>query len=121
MDIMGGMLLGILFFAAVGLLVQAAFLLWGASLAKIDGRSYGKALGISALSGLATWLVGMVADFSFTTIQGLVVGLIVTALLAMGIFKTSFGKALAAAAIAWVLSAVIFGLLAVMGMAAFLS
>jgi hypothetical protein len=91
------------------LLVSAAFLLLGARIAGIVNRSYGRALGIALLSGIASFVLGYA--LSSIPILGAVMasigGFLITALIMMPIFKTSLGKALGAAVIAWVFSHVI--------------
>ena len=93
------------------LLMSAAFLLLGARLAGIVKRSYGGALGIALLSGIASFVLGYA--LSSRPILGIVLaglgGFLITALMMMLIFKTSLGKALGAAVLAWMFSSVIVG------------
>ena len=85
--------------------VAAAFLLWGARLAGVERRSFGRALATILLGGLATFVVEVF--FTQTPILGtglgLLLGFLVSATIMMPIFRTTFGKALAANILAWVL------------------
>lgn len=105
----GGVVLVVLF-------VQSFFLLWGARIAGIEGRSFGRAFGATILGGLATFAVSVVltATGPVAPIVGFIAGFVVTALVAMPVFRTTFGRALGATVLAWVLSLLIFGGLALL-------
>jgi hypothetical protein len=111
MEIAGPVIVLIAFGILIALFIQAGFLLWGASIAKIKNRSFGKALLTIILSGIASFVLPLIliAIPVAGTISGLIVGFFVSALIMMPIFKTTFGKALAAAMIAWVLGIVVLG------------
>ncbi len=95
----------------IGLFVQAGFLLWGAKLAGIGRRSWGKAIGTIILSGLACALLSW--PLSTLPVIGLAAGsaggFLITALIMMALFDAPFGKALGATVIAWVLGIVVLG------------
>ena len=107
----GAAVIGFVFGILLGLFIQAAFLLWGAKIAGIENRTYGKALG--------TTILGLVASFVFSlvlrgapvigAVLGFIGGFLITALIMTGIFGTTFGKALAATVLAWFLGLVIIG------------
>jgi len=90
-------------------LITSLLLHWGANLVEIRGGTFGKAL-------LAV-PIGMVLAFVISAILmvipilgqilGLVAGILGQALAMMPIYKTTFGKALGASAIAWVLGFII--------------
>ena len=86
-------------------LVSAAFLLWGARLAGVQQRSFGRAMATILLGGLATLVVEALLNTApvLGTGLGLLLGFVVSAAVMMGIFKTTFGQALAANILAWVL------------------
>lgn len=87
------------------LFVSAAFLLWGARLAGIERRSFGRAFGTILLGGIAWGIV--LAVFNAAPIvgtgAGLLLGFCVSAAVMSPIFDTTFGKALAANILAWLL------------------
>lgn len=103
------------------LFLSAFFLLWGARLAGIGRRSFGRALGTILLGGLAGGIVR--AAFSAAPLVGtglgLVLGFCVSAVVMMSIFDTTFGKALAANILAWLLPPVVAVGLALLGFALF--
>ncbi len=106
-ELTGAFLLIVTFALLAGLLISAAFLLWAAGIVGIEGRSFGKAIGVTLLGGLASVVVSlMVAELP---VISLVLGFVVYALVAMPIFGTTFGKALGATVISWVLSLVVVG------------
>ncbi len=111
-------LMGVLIFGIVGvvftLAVQTFFLMWGAKIAGIQGRNFGKALVTVVIGGIASFLfsLGLSIVPGFGTVIGLFGGFLVTALIMMVIYKTDFGKALAATVIAWVLGIIVIGGLA---------
>ncbi len=102
----------------VWLFVSASFLLWGARLAGIERRSFGRAFGTIILGGIATAILTTVLSASplVGTGLGVLLGFCVSALVMMSIFDTTFGKALAANILAWVLSIVVTVGLALMGL-----
>ena len=103
------------------LFLSAAFLLWGARLAGIERRSFGRALGTILLGGLAWGLVlaGFNAAPLVGTGLGLLLGFCVSAAVMMAIFDTTFGKALAANVLAWLLPPLAAVGLALIGFALF--
>ena len=118
-------------FLAIGVLVgaaallwafiSAAFLLWGARLAGIERRSFGRALGTIVLGGIA-WLI-VLAAFNAAPLVGtglgLLLGFCVSAAVMTPIFDTTFGKALAANILAWLLPPVLIAVIALLGFALF--
>lgn len=99
------------------LFVSAAFLLWGARLAGIERRSFGRAIGTILLGGGASLVLKLVLGTTAPVLGtglGLLLGLCVSSVVMMGLFDTAFGKALAANILAWVLSLLVIGLLAVL-------
>ena len=106
---LAGPIIGIILIVAfICLSIQAGFLLWGASIAKIENRTFGKALGTTLLGGIASAIV----SFIMASAMGLVVGFLVSAAIMMPIFNTTFGKALGATILSWLLSILVFGVLA---------
>ena len=101
--------------------LSAAFLLWGARLAGIERRSFSRAIGTILLGGLA-WLV-VLAVFNAAPIVGtglgLLLGFCVSAAVMTPIFDTTFGKALAANILAWLLPPLLFAGLVLLGFAVF--
>ena len=94
---------------AIGLLlwlfVSAAFLLWGARLAGVERRTFGRAIGTILLGDVA-WIVVLVVFNAFPLVGtglGLLLGFCVSAGVMMVLFDTTFGKALAANILAWLL------------------
>ena len=107
--------------ALLWLFVSAAFLLWGARLAGIEQRSFGRAIGTILLGGLA-W--GVVRTLFYTaplfgTGLGLLLGFGVSAAVMTPIFETTFGKALAANILAWLLPPLLAAGLVLLGFALF--
>ena len=99
--------------------VAAAFLLWGARLAGIERRSFGRALATILLGGLA-WAAVQALFFSAPLVgtgAGLLLGFCVSAAVMTPIFDTSFGKAFAANVLAWVLPFLLAGALFLLGIA----
>jgi hypothetical protein len=88
------------------LLISAAFLLWGARLAGIERRSFSRAIGTILLGGIASAILTAFLSAAplVGTGLGLLLGFCVSAVVMMAIFDTTFGKALAANILAWVLS-----------------
>ena len=103
------------------LFVSAAFLLWGARLAGIERRSFGRAIGTLLLGGLASALLsGLLRSSPYVGAGlGFLLGLCVSAFVMMAIFDTTFGKALVANLLAWVLPFVLAATLALLGFALF--
>jgi hypothetical protein len=105
----------ILLAAAIGIFISSAFLLWGAKIAGVEGRTFGRAFGTTLLAGIASPVLS--ALFSVVPVIGGVLGVIggflIAAVIMMGIFQTSFGKALGATVLAWTLSLVVVGGLAI--------
>ncbi|MBU4461012.1 MAG: hypothetical protein KJ579_10620 [Verrucomicrobia bacterium] len=110
----GGALAVVAAVVLVVLFVQSFFLLWGARIAGIEGRSFGRALAVTILGGLASFAVSfvLVASGPVAPIVGFVAGFVVSALVAMPVFRTSFGRALGAVVLAWALSLLIFVVIA---------
>ncbi len=91
----------------VWLLVSAAFLLWGARIAGIQKRSLGRALGTVVLAGIASAILRFVLSGAAPVVGtglGILLGFIVSALVTMGLFDTTFGKAFVANLLSWILS-----------------
>ena len=93
-------------FLLVMLFVSAAFLLWGASIARIERRSYGRALAATLLGFIVSGILSLVLAFLSVagTAIALLAGFLVEALVAMPIFDTTYLRALAAVVISWALS-----------------
>lgn len=99
-----GLMIGALLLALIWL-AQAALLLLGAKLAGIAGRSFARCLGITAIALVATVPAALLLA-SLPVVGGLIAafaGFIVTAAAGCGLFRTSFGRALLAAVLAWVI------------------
>ena len=99
--------------------VAAAFLLWGARLAGVERRSFGRALATILLGGLA-WAAVQALFLSAPLVgtgAGLLLGFCVSAAVMTPIFGTSFGKAFAANVLAWVLPFLLAGALFLLGFA----
>lgn len=97
--------------------VAAAFLTWGARLAGVARRSFGRALATILLGGLAWAIVQALFLSAVGTGAGLLLGFCVSAAVMMPIFDTSFGKAFAANVLAWLLPFVLAGALFLLGFA----
>lgn len=112
----GGALLLLVCGGLVILFIQSFFLLWGAKIAGIEGRGFGRAIAVTILGGLASFGVSIVlaASGPVAPIVGFVAGFLVSALVAMPVFRTTFGRALGASVLAWVLSLLVAGLLALL-------
>lgn len=95
----------------IGLCIQAGFLLLGARIVNIYNRSFGKAVGITILGGIASTvlsaLLGGIPEYGRAL--GIVGGFLISMFITMAIFKTSFGKALGATLLAWVMGVVVIG------------
>ena len=103
------------------LFVSAAFLLWGARIAGIERRSFGRAIGTLLLGGFASALLsGLLRSSPYVGAGlGVLLGFCVSAFVTMAIFDTTFGKALVANILAWVLPFVLAAALALLGFALF--
>jgi hypothetical protein len=103
------------------LFVSAAFLLWGARLAGIERRSFGRAIGTLFVGGIASILLTTVLSAApiVGTGAGILLGFCVSSVVMMAIFDTTFGKAFAANLLAWVLPIIVAGSLALVGFALF--
>jgi hypothetical protein len=101
------------------LFVAAAFLLWGARLAGIERRSFGRAIGTLLVGGIASALLATVLSAAplVGTGAGILLGFCVSSVVMMAIFDTTFGKALVANLLAWILPFVVAGALALLGFA----
>ena len=103
------------------LLLYAAFLLWGARLAGVERRSFGRALATILLGGLA-WAIVQALFFAAPLVgtgAGLLLGFCVSAAVMMPVFDTTFGKAFAANVLAWILPFLLAGALFLLGFALF--
>ena len=99
--------------------VAAAFLLWGARLAGVERRSFGRALATILLGGLA-WAAVQALFLSAPLVgtgAGLLLGFCVSAAVMTPVFDTTFGKAFAANVLAWVLPFLLAGALFLLGFA----
>ena len=103
------------------LFISAAFLLWGARLAGIERRSFSRAIGTILLGGMV-WFV-VLAAFNAAPLVGtglgLLLGFCVSAAVMTPIFDTTFGKALAANILAWLLPPLLIVGLVLLGFAVF--
>jgi hypothetical protein len=110
-EIAGTTILVVVGLAIVGLILQAFFLLLGARIAGIEGRSFWRAMGTTILGGVAaTVFTAMLSVIpAVGTVLGFVGGFFASALIMMPIFRTTYGKALGATVLAWVLGSVIIG------------
>ena len=103
------------------LFISAAFLLWGARLAGIERRSFIRAIGTILLGGMAWFAV--LAAFNAAPLVGtglgLLLGFCVSAAVMTPIFDTTFGKALAANILAWLLPPLLIVGLVLLGFAVF--
>ena len=99
--------LGIVLF----LVVEASFLLWGAKIANIANRTLGKALAATTVAGIATFVLNLILGFApgIGNAAATIVGFIISALVTMSFFDTSFAKALAANILAWLLGLLVLG------------
>lgn len=99
--------------------LAAALLLWGARLAGVERRSFGRALATILLGGLA-WAAVQALFLSAPLVgtgTGLLLGFCVSAAVMTPIFDTTFGKAFAANVLAWVLPFLLAGALFLLGFA----
>ena len=103
------------------LFISAAFLLWGARLAGIERRSFSRAIGTILLGGMVWFAV--LAAFNAAPLVGtglgLLLGFCVSAAVMTPIFDTTFGKALAANILAWLLPPLLIVGLVLLGFAVF--
>lgn len=103
------------------LFVSAAFLLWGARLAGIERRSFGRALATLLLGNIAWFMVIALSPAAplAGTGAGLLLGFCVSAAVMMAVFHTTFGQALAANILAWLLPVLLAIGIALIGLALF--
>lgn len=103
------------------LFVSAAFLLWGARLAGIERRSFGRAVATILVGGFASFLLAGVLHAApvVGTGAGLLLGFCVSAAVTTAIFNTTFGKALAANILAWLLPPLVAAGVVLLGLAVF--
>ncbi len=95
-----GELLILLAWAAIAIVVDALFLLWGASVAKVHKRSLGRALAASVLSvGAMLIVVFQAGGHNASPLLAYVAGFVFETLLVMPIFATSLRRAAAAVAV----------------------
>ena len=115
------LILLVIFGLLAWLFVSAAFLLWGARLAGIEKRSFGRAVGTLLLGGIASSLLTGILSVEpvLGTGLGLLLGFGVSALVMMALFDTTFAKALAATILAWVLSLAVSAAVALIALAVF--
>ena len=108
-----GIILVIILCILIWLLVSAMFLLWGASIAGIKNRSWGKAIATIIVGGIA-FVILNIALAGLPIIGQLfsaIGSFLVSALVMMPIFSTTFGKALGATILAWVLSIIVIAVM----------
>jgi len=104
-----GIILIIVLCFFIWLFIPAMFLLWGASIAGVKNRSWGKAFGTIIIGAIALAVLSLILlplpgiGHIFSAIGSF----LVTALVMMPIFRTTFGKALGATIFAWVLSIIV--------------
>jgi hypothetical protein len=111
-EIGGAALVIVLVAVLAAFCVQSLFLLLGARIAGIEHRSFGRALGTTILGGIASSVFAMglsIAVPGLGTFVGSIAGFFVSALIMMPMFRTTYGKALGATVLAWVLGLVIIG------------
>jgi len=106
-----------LFAFVIGVSILSLFLLWAAKIAGIEGRSFGRAFGATILTGIASFIFSLLTTLFLPGLSVLInflAGFVVHALVIMPVFRTTFGKALGAAVLAWILSILVFGGLALL-------
>jgi len=93
----------------IGFFISAAILLWAARMVGIENRSFGKALGTLFIGGIASAILTTVLSAAplVGTGAGILIGFCVSSVVMMGFFSTTFGKALGANIIAWVLGIIV--------------
>jgi len=93
----------------IWLFIGAALLLLGAKIAGIEKRTYGKAIITTVLSGIATLVLAFLLQSMpiVSAMLGFFGGFLITSLIMIPIFKTTFGKALGAAVLACIFSIVL--------------
>jgi len=98
----------IILMMVISILVGSLFLYLGASIAGIEEKSFGKAIGAFVLSWIVVAIITGIFSFMpvIGTILGFIVGIILSVLIVKSMFKTSSGKAFIALLLAWVLSIV---------------
>ena len=101
----------------IWLFLSAAFLLWGARLAGVEKRSFGRAIGTILLGGIASIILKLVLSSAAAVVGtglGILLGFCVSSLVMMALFDTTFGKALAANLLSWVLSLLVVGVMVIL-------
>ena len=96
--------------------LQAALLLGIAKLTRIEHRSYGRAMITNLLSGVVMVLLYFILE-NIQTIGYMlvfVVGMILSAIIMMQIFETTFWKAIKATVIAWFLGLFLFAAIVIL-------
>ncbi|MHB1034375.1 MAG: hypothetical protein ACYC35_24240 [Pirellulales bacterium] len=118
MEVAGAVIAIITLALLIGFFINSAFLLWGASLAGIENRTFGKAMGTTLLGGIASLILSLMCSVVpvIGTVLGFIGGFFIMALMMTAIFSTTYGKALAAVVIAWVLSLIVVGGLILLGL-----
>jgi hypothetical protein len=106
-ELTGALLVVAVVAAVVGLMINAGFLLWAAGIVGIEQRTFGKAIGVTLLGGIASAVVSFF--IAGLPVINFVIGFVVYALVAMPLFATTFGKAIGATFVSWVLSIVVVG------------
>jgi hypothetical protein len=91
----------------IALCIESAFLLLGARMVGIQGRSFGKAFATVLFGGIAAALVrGLLSMHpALAALAGFAVWLVIM----QALFDTTFVKSLAATLLAWVLGVVVIG------------
>ncbi len=94
------------------LCLSAGILLFAAAMVGIPNRSFGKALAVIIIGGIASFLISIPLNFLplVGTIAAIILGFLIEAVLVQAFFSTGFGKALAASIISYVLTFVLVGL-----------
>ena len=108
----------------VGWFISAAFLLMGAAVAGVEGRTYGRALGATFAGGILSSIVsfgvvyflglsefGRSSDPILIVVLGSLAGSLVYVLMIQTIFGTSFGKALGTFIMTAIFAVMFYGLI----------
>ena len=95
----------------IAIVIQAAFLLLGAKIVDIEGRSFGKAFAVALLSLIPGIILAIIVNFipGLGLLLSYVAGFVITAALIVAVFRTSFGKALLASLLWWFFSLIVVG------------
>jgi hypothetical protein len=95
----------------VGVPIAAGILLLCARVAGIQNRTFGKALATTVIAVLASYVlavvIGLVPGVT-GTVLGYVAGFLASVLITMGIFRTTFGRALVTQLMTWVVCIIVF-------------